>query len=114
MYVCMYVTTAEMIRKLKARFVRKPRRSGRKIDRELNILRERMQHILKNEPKIARAQRWKKKLDWEKPRSYFGCTKVAEFGFRFFGRSPLVFIDRRVKINAEYYRENVLKTVLKP
>lgn len=30
------------------------------------------------------------------------------------GRSPLVFIDRGVKINAEYYRENVLKTVLKP
>ena len=29
-------------------------------------------------------------------------------------RSSLVFIGRRVKINAEYYRENVLKTVLKP
>ena len=28
------------------------------------------------------------------------------------GRSPLVFINRGVKINAEYYRENVLKTVL--
>ena len=30
------------------------------------------------------------------------------------GRSPLVFTDRGAKINAEYYRENVLKTVLKP
>ena len=30
------------------------------------------------------------------------------------GRSPLVFIDRGAKINAEYYREHVLKTVLKP
>ena len=29
-------------------------------------------------------------------------------------RSLLVFIDRGVKINAEYNRENVLKTVLKP
>ena len=43
------VTTPEMIRKVKARFDRNPRRSGRKIARELNILRERMQHILKNE-----------------------------------------------------------------
>ena len=30
------------------------------------------------------------------------------------GRSPLAFIDRGVKINYEYCRENVLKTVLKP
>ena len=30
------------------------------------------------------------------------------------GRSLLVFIDCEVKINAEYYGENVLKTVLKP
>ena len=29
------------------------------------------------------------------------------------GCRPLVFIDREVKINAEYYWENVLKTVLK-
>ena len=29
------------------------------------------------------------------------------------GHTPLVFIDRGVKINVEYYRENVLKTVLK-
>ena len=30
------------------------------------------------------------------------------------GRYPLVFIDRGIKINEEYYRENVLKTVFKP
>ena len=29
------------------------------------------------------------------------------------GRSPLVFIDRGVKINAEYYRENMLVGALK-
>ena len=29
------------------------------------------------------------------------------------GRSPLVFTDRGIKINNEYYRENILKTVLK-
>ena len=30
------------------------------------------------------------------------------------GLSPLVFMDRGVKINAEYYRENALRTVLEP
>ena len=30
------------------------------------------------------------------------------------GRCPLVFIDRGDKLNAEYYRDNVLKRVLKP
>jgi len=29
------------------------------------------------------------------------------------GRSPLAFIDRGVKINAEYYRENILEGALK-
>ena len=43
------ITTPEMIRKVKARFDRNPCRSGRKITRELDILRERMQYILKNE-----------------------------------------------------------------
>ena len=41
-----------MICKVKARFDRNPRRSGRKIARELNISRERMQHILKNELRL--------------------------------------------------------------
>ena len=43
------VTTPEMIRKVTARFDRNLGCSGRKIDRERNILRERMQHILKKE-----------------------------------------------------------------
>ena len=44
------VTTTEMVRKVKARFDRNSCHSGRKIARELNIiLRERLQHILKNE-----------------------------------------------------------------
>ena len=30
------------------------------------------------------------------------------------GRSPLVFIDRGIKINAEYYRENILEGAVKP
>ena len=30
------------------------------------------------------------------------------------GRSPLVFIDRNVKINVEFYRENMLQGALKP
>ena len=30
------------------------------------------------------------------------------------GRSPLVLIDHGVKINAEYYRENILESALKP
>ena len=30
------------------------------------------------------------------------------------GRNPLVFIDRGIKINAEYYRENKLEGALKP
>lgn len=42
-------TSSEMIRKVKARIQRNPRRSGRKMARELGISTERMQHILNNE-----------------------------------------------------------------
>ena len=38
----------EMIRKVKTRFDRNPRRIGRKIARELNVTREQMQQIFKN------------------------------------------------------------------
>ena len=41
-----------MIRKEKARYNQNPRRSGIKIARELNISRERVQHILKNEHEL--------------------------------------------------------------
>ena len=30
------------------------------------------------------------------------------------GHSPLVLIDRGIRLNAEYYRENILEGVLKP
>ena len=43
------VKTPEMIRKVKARYDQNSPSSGRKIAHELNILREQMQHILKNE-----------------------------------------------------------------
>lgn len=168
------VTTPEMIRKVKARFDRNPRRSGRKIARELNISRERIQHILKNElglkplkfqkvqeltdaQKKVRLERAKELLRLhesgqlpnlvfsdEKPfqieqfvnkqndRVYLPKRSAENLHLRLAtrtqappmvmvwaavtadGRSPLVFIDHGVKINAEYYRENVLKTVLKP
>ena len=42
------VTRPEMIRKVKARFYRNPRHSGRKFSRELDISQEGMQYILKN------------------------------------------------------------------
>lgn len=163
-----------MIRKVKARIDRNPRRSGRKIARELNISRERMQHILKNElglkplkfqkvqeltdaQKKVRLERAKELLRLhesgqlpnlvfsdEKPfqieqfvnkqndRVYLPKRSAENLHLRLAtrtqappmvmvwaavtadGRSPLVFIDRGVKINAEYYRENVLKAVLKP
>ena len=74
-----------MIRKVKASFDRKLLRSFRKIARELNILRERMQYVLKNEfelkPfKFQKGQKFtdgQKKLDWKETRSYFACKKLA-------------------------------------
>ena len=45
-------TSPEMIRKVKARIERNPRRSGRKMAAELNISRERMQHILGSELRL--------------------------------------------------------------
>lgn len=41
-------TSPEMVRKVKARIERNPRRSGRQMAAELKISRERMQHILSN------------------------------------------------------------------
>lgn len=42
-------TSPDMVRKVQAQIERNPRRSGRKLAAEMNISRERMQHILKNE-----------------------------------------------------------------
>ena len=74
---------------MKARFDRNPRRSGSKIARELNILQELMQHILKNElglkplkfQKVQELADGQKRLDWQEPRSYFAFTKVASLVF---------------------------------
>lgn len=45
-------TSKEMIRKVEARIKRNPRRSGRKMAAELNVSRERLQHILRNELRL--------------------------------------------------------------
>ena len=81
------VTTPKMMRKVKARLDRNPRRSGRKIARELNISRQRMQHMLKNEfgrkplkfQKVQELPNGPKKLDLKKPWNYFASTIVASY-----------------------------------
>ena len=168
------VTTPEMVRKVKARIERNPRRSGRKMARELNISQERMQHILKNELKVkpykfvkgqdltpakkkVRLERAKELLrlaesgslpnlvfsdeapfpieqyvNPQNDRIYLPERSAENLDLRLVeetqapamvmvwaaitadGRSPLVFIDRGVKKNAQYYRESVLEGVLKP
>lgn len=163
-----------MIRKVQKRIERNPRRSGRKMARELNISQRSMQRILKDElglkplkfqkaqdlndkQKKVRLERAKELLRLaesgrlpnlvfsdEKPfvieqfvnkqndRVYLPERSAENLHLRLAtrnqapamvmvwaaisaeGRSPLVFIDRGVKINAEYYRENVLEAALKP
>ena len=88
-----------MIKKVKIRFDRNPRRSGRKIAHELNISRERMQHILKNELgiKALKFQKMKEltdgqeKLDWKEPWSYIACMKVASYRIWF---SPMRYLTK--------------------
>ena len=45
-------TSAEMVRKVKKRLDRNPRRSGQKMARELNLLQYAIQQILKNEVEV--------------------------------------------------------------
>ena len=75
---------------MKPRFDRNPRSSGRKIARELNIPRERMQYILKNElelkplkfQKVQELTDGQKKLDWKESRSSLAQKwQDTEFGF---------------------------------
>ena len=81
------VTTPEVIRKVKAKFDRNPRRSGRKIARELNIVPERRQYILTNElglkplkfQKVQELIDEQKKGRLETASSYFACTKVVSY-----------------------------------
>ena len=73
-----------MIRKVKIRFDLNPRCSGRRIVRELNISRERMQYLLKNKlgqnplkfRKVQQLTDELKKFDWKEPRGYFTCMKM--------------------------------------
>lgn len=167
-------TSPEMVRKVKKRIERNPRRSGRQMARELNISQYAIRQILKNElglkplkfqkvqdltdaQKKARLEKAKELLRLaesgelpnlvfsdEKPfvvsqyvnkqndRVYLPKRSAENLNRRLAtrtqapamvmvwaavtadGRSPLVFIDRGVKINAEYYRENILEGALKP
>lgn len=167
-------TSAEMVRKVKKRIERNPRRSGRKMARELKISQGSIRNILKNELKLKalkfqkaqdlNAAQKKVRLDRakellrlaesgelpnlvfsdEKPfvvqqvvnkqndRVYLPERSAENLQLRLAtrtqkpamvmvwaavtadGRSPLVFIDRGVKINAENYRENILEGALKP
>ena len=167
-------TSAEMVRKVKKRLDRNPRRSGRKMARELNISQYSIRQILKNElgvkplkfqkvqeltpqQKENRLKRAKELLrlaaSGELPNLVFSDEKtfvVQQFvnkqndrvylpkrsaenvhlrlatrtqapamvmvwaAITADGRSPLVLIDRGIRINAEYYRENILEGVLKP
>lgn len=167
-------TSSDMVRKVKARIERNPRRSGRKMAAELNISRERMQHILKNvlrlkplkfqkahdltpQQKKVRLERAKELLrlhesgslpnivfsdeapflieqhvNKQNDRVYLPERSYENLHLRTAtrkqappfvmvwaavttdGRSPLVFLDRGVKINTNVYRETVLEAVLKP
>lgn len=167
-------TSPEMVRKVKKRLERNPRRSARKMASELNISRCSVQRILKNELKTkplkfqkvqdltdaqkkVRLTRAKELLRLaesgqlpnlvfsdEKPfmieqyvnkqndRVYLSKRSSENLHLRLGtriqappmvmvwaaitadGRSPLVFIDRGVKINAEFYRKNILEGALKP
>ena len=72
---------------VKAIIDRNSRRNSRKIARELNISRERVLHILKNEiglkplkfQKVQELTDGQEKIDWKEPRSYYACTKVASY-----------------------------------
>ena len=70
-----------MIRKVKARFDRNPRRIGRKIARELKISRERMQHILKNELGLTDGQKKSLTAKSQGVTSLARKWPVAEFDF---------------------------------
>ena len=59
-------TTPEMVRKVKARLERNPRRSGRKMAKELKISQNSIRRILKKAPKSARSYTVAKKVRWER------------------------------------------------
>ncbi|CAK9825624.1 Transposable element Tc3 transposase [Anthophora retusa] len=167
-------TNTEMVRKVKKRIERNPKRSANKMAKELNVSRWSIQQILKNELllkpyKIQKvhdlnATQMKLRLDkaqelkrlaasGEIPNIVFSDEKIftieqyvnkqndrvwlheksyENLNTRFVtrrhspaqvmvwaavtadGRSPLVFLEPGVKMNATYYREKVLEAALKP
>ena len=167
-------TTPEMVRKVKARLERNPRRSGRKMAKELKISQDSIRRILKNELKV-KAYKFQKAHDLSPQQKKVRCERAKEllrlhergefpnivfsdeknFPIEQFintqndrvyltersyenlslrmatrsnfpsqvmvwaavtadGRSPIVFIEPGVKVNATYYRENVLEAALEP
>ena len=80
------ITTQEMIQKANARFDRNPHRSDRKIVRELNISRERMDHILQNKPglkllkfqKVQNLTHRKKKVTLKRAKELLGLHESGQ------------------------------------
>lgn len=167
-------TSSEMVRKVKKRIERNPRRSGRQMARELHISVERMQHILKNELKVkpykfqkmqdltdaqkkVRLDRAKELLrladsgqlpnivfsdeknflieqfvNKQNDRVYLTKRSYENLDIRMAtrsqappfvmvwaavtadGRSPLMFLDRGIKMNANVYRTSILEGALRP
>lgn len=167
-------TSPEMVRKVKKRLERNPRRSGRQMAKELNISQDSIRRILKNElhvkpykfqkahdltpkQKKVRLDRAKELLRLDErgefpnivfsdeknfpieqfvnsqndrvyltertyenlsqrlvTRSKFPSQVMVWAAVTADGRSPLVFIEPGVKVNAIYYREKVLEAALEP
>ncbi|XP_053968116.1 uncharacterized protein LOC128869564 [Anastrepha ludens] len=122
--------TPEMVRKVKARLERNPRRSGRKMAKELKISQDSIRRILKNELKvnfpIEQFINTQNDRVYLNERSYENWSLRMATGSNFpsqvmiwaavtaDGRSPIVFIEPGVKVSATYYRENVLEAALEP
>ncbi|KAF2886382.1 hypothetical protein ILUMI_01255 [Ignelater luminosus] len=167
-------TSPEMVRKVKKRLERNPRRSGNQMAKELNISQSSIRRILQNELQVKAYKKQKahdltpnqKKVRFERAKELLRLAASGEFPNIVFsdeknfpieqfvntqndrvyltertyenlkhrlvtrsnypsqimvwaavtatGRSPLVFIEPGVKVNATYYRESVLEAALKP
>ena len=167
-------TSPEMVRKVKARLKRNPRRSGNQMAKELKISQRSIRRIFQNELKVKPYKFQKahdltpkqKKVRLERAKELLRLHERGEFPNIVFsdeknfpieqfinsqndrvyltertyenlslrtatrsnfpsqvmvwaavtadGRGPIVFIEPGVKVNATYYRENVLEAALKP
>lgn len=167
-------TSPEMVRKVKKRLERNPRRSANQMAKELKISERSIRRILKNELKVKPYKFQKaheltpkqKKVRLERAKELLRLAESGQFPNIVFsdeknfpieqfvnsqndrvyltersyenlrlrmatrsnfpsqvmvwaavtadGRSPIVFIESGVKVNATYYRENVLEAALEP